>query len=68
MLERIELVEDGFGFCPEVTAKLAKLVHRGEVRLVEVPIRYHGRSRAEGKKIRLRDGLTALACLTRHRR
>ena len=66
VLARIELTEDGFGFCPEVTAKLAKLVHRGEVRLMEVPIRYHGRSRAEGKKIRLRDGLTALACLARH--
>ena len=68
VLERIELTEDGFGFCPEVTAKLAKLVRLGQARLVEVPIRYHGRTRAEGKKIRLRDGLTALACLARHSR
>jgi glycosyltransferase involved in cell wall biosynthesis len=66
VLARIELTEDGFGFCPEVTAKVAKLVRSGEVRLVEVPIRYHGRTRAEGKKIRLRDGLAALRCLWRH--
>ena len=68
VLAGIELTEDGFGFCPEVTAKIGKLVRQGSVRLVEVPIRYHGRTRAEGKKIRLRDGLTALSCLWRHRR
>ena len=68
VLARVELTEDGFGFCPEVTAKVGKLVRLGQVRLVEVPIRYHGRTRAEGKKIRLRDGLAALACLWRHSR
>ena len=68
VLARFELTEDGFGFCPEVTAKVATLIRAGEVRLVEVPIRYHGRSRAEGKKIRLRDGLAALRCLWRHSR
>jgi hypothetical protein len=66
VLAEMELSEDGFGFCPEVTAKVAKFVRSGEVRLVEVPIRYHGRTRAEGKKIRLRDGLAALRCLWRH--
>lgn len=66
VLTRIELKEDGFGFCPEVTAKLARLIRQGSVRLVEVPITYHGRTRAQGKKIRLRDGLAALACLWRH--
>ena len=68
VLARIELTEDGFGFCPEVTAKVGKLVRQGNVRLVEVPISYRGRSRAEGKKIRLRDGLHALICLWRHSR
>ena len=66
VLARIDLTEDGFGFCPEVTAKVGKLVRQGNVRLVEVPIRYRGRTRAEGKKIRLRDGLAALHCLWRH--
>jgi glycosyltransferase involved in cell wall biosynthesis len=68
VLDRIDLTEDGFGFCPEVTAKLGQLVRSGQVRLVEVPIGYRGRTRADGKKIRLRDGLAALACLWRHRR
>jgi len=68
VLDQIELTEDGFGFCPEVTAKVAKRVRQGSVRLVEVPITYRGRTRAEGKKIRLRDGLAALACLWRHSR
>lgn len=64
VLERIRLEEDGFGFCPEVTAKIARL----GVRLVEVPITYHGRNASDGKKIRLRDGLGALTCLWRYRR
>ena len=68
VLDQIELTEEGLGFCPEVTAKLGRLVRAGQVRLVEVPIRYHGHTRAEGKKIRLRDGLAALACLWRYSR
>ncbi len=68
VLARIDLTEDGFGFCPEVTAKVGKLVRQGSVRLVEVPISYRGRSRADGKKIRLRDGLRALNCLWKYTR
>ena len=67
VLDQIDLTEDGFGFCPEVTAKVGKLVRQKGVRLVEVPISYRGRTRADGKKIRLRDGLAALHCLWRHR-
>jgi glycosyltransferase involved in cell wall biosynthesis len=67
VLEQIQLTEDGFGFCPEVTAKVARLVSAGSVRLREVPITYHGRSNADGKKIRLRDGVAALGCLWKHR-
>jgi len=58
----LDLREDGFGFCPELTAKIAR---RG-LRLVEVPIRYRARSVAEGKKIRLRHGWEALWCLVRY--
>jgi len=60
----LDLKEDGFGFCPEVTAKLA----RKGVRIVEVPIRYTARSRSEGKKLRLKDGWEALCCLWRYSR
>jgi glycosyltransferase involved in cell wall biosynthesis len=62
VLARIQLEEDRFGFCPEVTAKVAKL----RVRLVEVPISYSARGVAQGKKIRLRDGLDALRCIIRY--
>jgi glycosyltransferase involved in cell wall biosynthesis len=52
-----------FEFCPEVTARVAK---RGE-RILEVPIRYHYRTRAQGKKIAWRDGFEAIWTLLRYR-
>ena len=59
VLERMNLQEDGFGFCPEVTAKVSRL----GIKIHEVPISYHPRTKAEGKKIRLWHGLEALWCL-----
>lgn len=54
----------GFEFCPEVTAKVLRSAYRIE----EVPIGYHPRSAAEGKKVRyLRDGLKAVWTLLRYR-
>ncbi len=58
----LELVSRGFGVDAEITAKVA----RGGFRIFEVPISYFGRSQAEGKKIRLKDGFAALAALARH--
>jgi len=58
----IQLEEDGFGFCPEVTAKISKL----GARVREVPISYRGRTRGEGKKIRFRDGWNALSCIIKY--
>ena len=52
----------GFGVDAEITAKVA----RGGFRIFEVPVSYFGRSQAEGKKIRLKDGFSALAALARH--
>jgi glycosyltransferase involved in cell wall biosynthesis len=52
-----------FEFCPEVTARVAK---RGE-RILEVPIRYRYRTRAQGKKIGWRDGFEAIWTLLRYR-
>jgi len=63
MLRRIELCEDRFGFEPELTAKLAA----AGARVQEVPIRYAGRGRAEGKKIGFADGLRAIWCILRYR-
>ncbi len=62
VLERITLEEDGFGFEPEVTAKVAKL----GVRIYEVGISYSGRTYAEGKKIGWRDGMEAVWCVLKY--
>ncbi|HOX45816.1 MAG TPA: bifunctional glycosyltransferase/class I SAM-dependent methyltransferase [Myxococcota bacterium] len=56
ILRTIPLRSRRFGIEPEITAKVAKR----ECVVYEVPISYHGRSYAEGKKITWRDGLEAL--------
>jgi glycosyltransferase involved in cell wall biosynthesis len=58
----LSLESKGFGIDAEITAKVA----RGGFRVFEVPVSYFGRTRAEGKKIRLKDGFSALAALARH--
>jgi glycosyltransferase involved in cell wall biosynthesis len=58
----LDLREERFGFEPEVTAKLAR---RG-ARIYEVAISYHGRTYAEGKKIRWTDGVAALGCILKY--
>ena len=62
VLQQIELREDGFGFEPEVTAKVAK----GRWRVCEVPIAYRRRTYAEGKKITWKDGIRAVYCILRY--
>lgn len=64
ILLRFPLREERFGFCAEVTAKLA----RSGIPILEVPIQYRHRSRAEGKKLRWRDGWEALRCLWKYSR
>jgi dolichol-phosphate mannosyltransferase len=63
VLMRMNLDCQRFEFCPEVTAKLCRM---GE-RIAEVPISYHPRSAAEGKKIRHSDGWLAIWTLIRYR-
>ncbi len=53
----------GFEFCPEVTAKV---LNRGYT-IHEVPIQYHPRTVAEGKKVRWFDGVKALYVLLKYR-
>lgn len=45
-----------FGFEPEITARIAK----SNARVYEIGISYYGRSKEEGKKIGLKDGLKAI--------
>jgi len=62
-LRQMELVSDGFEFCPEVTAKACRL----GLRIAEIPIHYQARTMAEGKKIRMRHGWQAALALWRWR-
>ena len=63
VLLSLGLVSDRFELCAELTAKLCR---RG-VRIAEVPISYHPRGVAEGKKIGWRDALATVAALVRWR-
>jgi dolichol-phosphate mannosyltransferase len=63
LLRDMQLQCRGFEFCPEVTAKLGRM----GVEIVEVPVQYHARDAANGKKVRWRDGVVAMAVLLRHR-
>ena len=58
----IEFEETGFGFEPEITARLAKR----RPRIYEVPVSYHARTFAEGKKIRWHDGLKAVYAIVKY--
>ena len=59
----IDLVSNGFDFDAELTGKLLQAGHT----ITEVPVRYAPRTFLEGKKVRPRDGLTALWVLARIR-
>lgn len=53
-----KLVSKRFGFNPEIVAKIAK--DKSNLRICETSISYYGRTKAEGKKIRLKDGVRAV--------
>ena len=59
----IDLLENDFSFCPEITTKISLK----NIKIKEVPIEYYGRSYKEGKKIKLIDGVKALLTLVKYR-
>lgn len=63
VIKKINLKCTGFEFCPEVTAKIAKM----GVKIKEIPIRYNPRSIAEGKKVNWKDGVEAIWTLIKYR-
>lgn len=63
IMKRLDLKCERFEFCPEMTAKVARL---GE-KIIEIPISYNPRSIEEGKKIRWVDGIEAVWTLIRYR-
>jgi glycosyltransferase involved in cell wall biosynthesis len=59
----LELEAHRFDIEPEITAKLLRAGHR----IIERPVRFEPRSRAQGKKIGWRDGVQAIVVLAKHR-
>lgn len=59
VIKRIHIEENRFGVEPELVAKMARM----RLRIYEMGISYYGRTYAEGKKIKPRDGLRALYCI-----
>lgn len=51
-----DLKANRFGFEPEITARVAK----SKVAVYEIGISYYGRSKEEGKKIGMKDGIKAI--------
>ena len=62
VLKTIPLQSNRFGIEPEITAKIAKR----KLRVYEVPISYHARTYAEGKKIKWKDGVAAIYIILKY--
>ena len=62
LIKKINLYEDGFNFCPEITAQFSKINER----IHEVPINYYGRTHDQGKKIYFSDGIKAIYALFKY--
>jgi len=63
VLRAIPLRSERFGIEPELTTRLAQW----NLRIYEVPVSYHGRTVAEGKKIGWKDAVAAVWCLFKFR-
>jgi glycosyltransferase involved in cell wall biosynthesis len=62
-IKPLRLTARRFDIEPEITIKLLRAGHI----IVEVPITYRGRSKAEGKKISWRDGLKGVWAIVKYR-
>ena len=63
LFQIMDLEENGFGLDTEITAKILKV----GLRPFEIPVTYHSRSFAHGKKITWRHGIECLRVLARVR-
>ncbi len=63
IIKSIPLVEQRFGFEPEVTAKISRVP---KIRIYEVGISYYGRTYSEGKKIGWQDGFRAIYSILKY--
>jgi glycosyltransferase involved in cell wall biosynthesis len=65
VLAHVRLRSNRFGFEPEITAKIAKKKNPSW-RVYEVPVSYSGRTYEDGKKIGLKDAVSAFFCIIRY--
>ena len=63
MLQSIKLKEMRFGFEPEITAKISRIL---DIRIYEVGISYYGRTYKDGKKIGWKDGFRAIYSILKY--
>ena len=62
VIQAVDIEENGFGFEPEVTAKVAAM----GCRIYEIGVSYSGRTYAEGKKINWKDGMRAVYAIGKY--
>jgi len=62
VFNKINLLENDFSFCPEITTKVSRI---GE-KIIEIPVYYKGRKYSEGKKIGFFDGFKAIYVILKY--
>ena len=60
---KLNIKENDFAFCPEVTTKLSNINQK----IFEVPISYYGREYEDGKKIRFSDAIKAVKVIIKYK-
>jgi len=60
---KLNIEQKDFSFCAEVTTKLSNFREH----IIEVPVRYNGRSYKEGKKISFKDAMLTVLAIIKHK-
>ena len=63
IFNQINLIENNFNFCPEITTKISNK----KIFIKELSINYNGRDDQEGKKIKSIDGIRAIITLIKYK-
>ena len=63
LYKKLQLSENDFAFCPEVTTKISNL----NLSIFEVPISYNGRGYDEGKKIGINDAFRVFSVILKYK-
>tara|TARA_Y100000816_G_scaffold180695_1_gene130751 strand:- start:18017 stop:18733 length:717 start_codon:yes stop_codon:yes gene_type:complete len=63
VMKKMNLIQNDFSICPEITTKLNHLGFE----IIEIPVRYNGRNYSDGKKIRFKDAVIAFYTLIKFR-